>query len=70
MQIIRDEHHPIMMIPFFSQHGVTRCNIKDCREKPTTVCLHEQANFGLCEQHYQSFKQQGEVKMSLDFNPI
>ena len=47
MQIIRDEEiGGIMMIPLLSQYQINRCNIKNCKEKPTTICIHEQADFG------------------------
>jgi hypothetical protein len=42
MEIIRDEElGGIMMIPLFHQYEITRCNIKDCTDKPTTICVHE-----------------------------
>lgn len=42
MKIIRDEEMGgIMMIPLFQQWGVNRCNIKDCTEKHTTICVWE-----------------------------
>jgi len=69
MEIIRDEEmFGIMMIPLFQQYGINRCNIKDCKEKPTTICVHEQANFGLCEKHYQEGKEAGTMKLQLEFN--
>jgi hypothetical protein len=69
MEIIRDEElGGIMMIPLFQQYGINRCNIKDCKEKETTICIHEQANFGLCEKHYQEGKDAGTMKLQLEFN--
>lgn len=69
MQIIRDEEMGgIMMIPLFRQYGVNRCNLKDCSEKHTTICIHEQAIFGLCEKHYFEGKTKGKVNLSLEFN--
>ena len=68
MEIIRDEEmFGIMMIPLFQQYGITRCNIKNCKEKHTTICVHEQANFGLCEKHYQEGKESGTIKLQLEF---
>ncbi len=68
MEIIRDEDlGGIMMIPIFHQYQITRCNIKDCQEKPTTVCVHEQATFGLCENHYQDGVSKGTMKLELEF---
>jgi len=69
MQIIRDdEYGGIMMIPLFQQYGITKCNIRDCKDESTTLCLHEQANFGLCEKHYQEGKEAGTMKLQLEFN--
>lgn len=53
MWILRD--NPLSIIPALTQYGVTRCNITQCPDKPTTICIHAEATFGLCEQHYQSF---------------
>jgi hypothetical protein len=69
MQIIRDEElGGIMMIPLFSQYNIHRCNIKGCSEKATTICIHEQANFGLCENHYREGKKAGSMKLQLEFD--
>ena len=69
MKIIRDEEMGgIMMIPLFHQWGVNRCNIKGCTEKHTTICVHEQATFGLCEKHYLEGKENGTMKLQLEFN--
>ena len=69
MQIIRDEEiGGIMMIPLLSQYQINRCNIKNCKEKPTTICIHEQADFGLCENHYQEGKKLGSMKLALEFD--
>lgn len=69
MQIIRDnELSGILMIPLFSQYNINRCNIKDCTEKPTTVCIHEIATFGICEKHYQQYNEAGTVNLSLEFD--
>lgn len=69
MQIIRDEElGGIMMIPLFSQYQIARCNIKGCSEKPTTICIHEQANFGLCEKHLLEGKEAGTMKLQLEFD--
>lgn len=68
MEIIRDkELGGIMMIPLFHQYEITRCNIKDCTEKPTTICVHEQATFGMCEKHYLEGKEAGTMKLQLEF---
>lgn len=68
MKIIRDEEmYGIMMIPLFNQYEITRCNIKDCTEKPTTICVHEQATFGMCEKHYLEGIKAGTMKLELEF---
>lgn len=68
MQIIRDEElNGIFMIPLLHQYQITRCNIKDCKEKPSTICIHEKATFGMCEKHYQEGKEQGTMKLNLEF---
>jgi len=69
MQTIRDEElGGILMIPLFTQYNINRCNIKECTEKPTTICIHEQATFGLCEAHYIDCKKQGELTLKLEFD--
>ncbi len=71
MQIIRDEEMSgIMMIPLFQQFGVNRCNIKNCTEKHTTICVHEKAIFGLCEKHFLEGEENGTMKLELEFNFI
>jgi len=74
MAIIRDEEcHGIMMIPLFSQWGVRRCNIKDCKQKPTTIITGEDAQsagiFGLCELHWHALSDTpGEKPVTLEFD--
>jgi hypothetical protein len=68
MQIIRDEElGGIMMIPLFNKWGINRCNVKDCKEKHTTICIHQKVTFGLCEKHYNEGKEKGEMTLSLEF---
>lgn len=69
MRIIRDEEMAgILMIPLFHQYGIRRCNIKDCKEKHTTICIHEKATFGMCEKHFQEGKKMGTMKLKLEFD--
>ena len=69
MQIIRDEDFSgIMMIPLFTQYGINRCNIKDCKEKHITIVVHEQATFGMCEKHFLEAKEAGEINLKLEFD--
>ncbi|MEO5991886.1 MAG: hypothetical protein ABIP68_09650 [Ferruginibacter sp.] len=69
MQIIRDDEMAgIMMIPLFHQYGIKRCNIIECKDKPTTICLHEKATFAICEKHYLDCKAKGIVNLKLEFD--
>ena len=69
MEIIRDEEiNGLMMIPLFSQLGVTRCNVRDCKEKQTTIITGAtEQPFGLCEKHYNECKKSGKLNYTLDF---
>ena len=69
MNIIRDEESfGIMMIPLFHQWNISRCNVKDCRNKPTTILtgIIERA-IGLCEEHYEESKKAGKFNYTLAF---
>lgn len=69
MNVIRDEEMGgLMMIPLLSQWNVHRCNVRDCKEKPTTIItgLTKQP-FGLCEKHYLESKEKGKLEYTLDF---
>jgi len=70
MEIIRDEEMGgLMMIPLFHQWGVTRCNVRDCKEKQTTIITGAtEQPFGLCEKHYNECKQSGKLHYTLDFD--
>lgn len=67
--IIRDEElRGIMMIPLLSQWNIHRCNVRDCRDKPTTIIAGVIENaFGLCEDHYTESKETGKLAYTLDF---
>jgi len=69
MNIIRDEEmHGLMMIPLFQQWNIHRCNIKGCKEKPTTIITGTTAGmFGMCENHYQKGKDKGTMTLELEF---
>lgn len=70
MNIIRDEEcFGLMMIPLFQQWRILRCNVKNCKEKPTTIItgIIEQ-KIGLCEKHYIESKKAKKFKYTLDFN--
>ena len=69
MNVIRDEElGGIMMIPLLIQWNIHRCNVRDCRNKPTTIItgVIEDA-FGLCEEHYKESKKSGKLAYTLDF---
>jgi len=70
MEIIRDEEmFGLMMTPLLLQWRIERCNVSECKEKPTTVILGlVERKFGLYENHYQQVKKEGKVKFTLDFN--
>ena len=69
MNIIRDEDcGGIMIVPLLHQWNVRRCNIKDCKEKPTTIITGTEAGiFGMCEKHFIEGKEKGKMKLELEF---
>ncbi|MCY7291366.1 MAG: hypothetical protein LH615_04205 [Ferruginibacter sp.] len=69
MEIIRDEQaNGLMMIPLYSQFGITRCNVRDCKENKTTIITGAtEQPFGLCENHYNECKTSGKINYTLDF---
>jgi len=72
MSIIRDEETGgICMIPLLIEWGVHRCNIKDCKEQPTTIITQLTPDVpvsGWCEKHYQEFKTNRKFKGTLIFD--
>lgn len=69
MQIIRDEEmNGIMMIPLFQQYGLHRCNVKDCKNKHTTIIIGlADITFALCELHYNEAKANKKINCTLEF---
>ena len=74
MNIIRDGQQDgfdtpsLFMIPLLVSWGINRCNIKDCKNNPTTIITNTEVPvFGLCESHYQEIKATGKVKLNLEF---
>lgn len=75
MEIIRDENQDGMntpsmfMVPLLVSWGIKRCNLKDCKNNPTTIITGTEAGvFGMCEDHFQEAKKtEGKFKMSLEF---
>ncbi len=71
MNIIRDDElNGLLMIPLLNDWRITRCNVKNCKEKPTTIItgIKEVPKFGMCESHYQKVKDLGKINVSLEFN--
>lgn len=71
MKVIRDEDtFGIMMIPLLLQWNIHRCNVRDCKEKPTTIIIGvpDVPRFGLCEKHYLESKKANKLDYTLDFN--
>ena len=70
MNIIRDDELAgLMMIPLFNQWNINRCNIKYCKEKPTTIItsIPDVPTFGMCEKHYNECKKAGKINHTLEF---
>lgn len=69
MRVVKDhETGGLLMIPLFTQHGLTRCNVKDCAEKHTTVILDLiDRPFALCDKHYTEFRDADQIKCTLEF---
>jgi len=71
MKIIRDPELGIVtMLPLFMSWKIRRCNVKDCREKPTTIISEPDKKllFGLCEEHFQQGNKPGGCNYSLEFD--
>ena len=72
MKIIRDEEYGgIMMIPLFCDWNIRRCNVRGCRNKPTTIIAQAREDipvFGLCEEHFQEANVPGGAKFDLEFD--
>ena len=71
MKIIRDtECYGLMMIPLFVQQGITRCNVENCKNRPTTIIvgLHPDLPIvGMCEDHYQGANTGTPVDYTFEF---
>ena len=71
MNIIRDEEcGGIMMIPLFVDWHIRRCNVRDCKETPTTIVagIADDVIVGLCEKHYQQGNKVGVTTFTFDFD--
>ena len=69
MNIIRDEEcFGLMMTPLLLQWNIDRCDVRDCREQPTTIITGVlKQPFGLCEKHYEESKEKGKFEYTIDF---
>ena len=55
-------------MPLLIQWHISRCNVKDCKNKPTTIIKGLiKTPFGLCETHYQEGKKAGKMTHTLEF---
>jgi len=73
MNIIRDDElGGLMMIPLLNDWNINRCNVENCKGKPTTIIsgIENVPIFGLCENHYEECKKAGKINHTLDFNPL
>lgn len=72
MKVIRDEEcGGIMMLPILIDWDIHRCNVKGCKNEPTTIVTETEAPvFGLCEDHYQEGVEKGKMKLELEFDNI
>ena len=75
MKIIRDEELcGIMMTPLFCSWGIKRCNVKDCKEQPSTILVGDNGEFGkakragICEKHYQQGNKKGGTELIFEWN--
>jgi len=73
MKIIRDDDGCIVpMMPLFYDWGVRRCNVKGCRNRPTTIIQGIAPNMpliGMCEEHFQAAnKPEGGVRYVFEFD--
>ena len=71
LKIIRDpECGVVTMLPLFMDWQIRRCNVKGCRDKPTTIIsdLEKQLLFGLCEKHFQQGNTPSGYTYGLEFD--
>ena len=74
MKIIRDKEDKagIFIIPLLKQYGVSRCNFKNCHNKPNTIAVTNNINLGFCETHFkelESRQAQENIQIEFFFNP-
>jgi hypothetical protein len=57
------------MIPLFIDWRISRCNLKGCKNKPTTIVTNTGTRaFGMCEAHFQeAINTKGPYKVILEF---
>ncbi len=65
-KIIRDNVSPgVNMLALMVEWGVNRCNIRACKELPTTIVRQDGRTFGLCETHFEEASQEGGTTRNL-----
>jgi hypothetical protein len=74
MKIIRDNQlNGLLMISLFQQHNISRCNVDECNQKPSTIitdCVADNGDtldFALCEFHFMEAKVKGRIDYHLTF---
>jgi hypothetical protein len=69
MQIIKDdEMDGIMMIPFFTQHGISKCNVECCENRPyiaLTGIEGIETPIGICKDHYKESESKGKWELKI-----
>ena len=72
MKIIRDDSLlGLGMIPLFIDWNVRRCNVKDCRARPTTIItqlVEDVPQAGFCEEHFQQANVPGGATFTIEFD--
>jgi len=60
-----------MMIPLFFDWGIRRCNVKGCKNRPSTIVTQLEEGVrpcGFCEQHFQEANVPGGKRFELEFD--
>ena len=72
MKIIRDpETAGVFTMALCIDWGVRRCNVRGCRERPTTIITgvsEEVPTLGLCEPHFEEGDTPDGLKGTFDFD--
>ncbi len=69
--IIRDGVSPgLNMLELIVEWGVNRCNVRDCKEFPTTIIRQDGRTFGLCETHFKEASREGGTTLNLVWDNV